>query len=356
MDQENIREIRIDPIVPTQSVLVSTSRGKRPLKNEPFLPGDIPGYVETCPFCRGNEHLTPTAVFQLPDTENWDIKIVENLYPVLDDDRLPISLHGGMQQIIEGYGHHEVIIDHFNHGIAFHEMEQQHLASLLAVYRDRMNFFYNNDPKVKYILVYKNYGKASGGSLEHTHSQLIAMPVIPHNVQDELQWSRKYYQKHGKCIFCSLFDKSTNLETTIFDKSSREKQQHYETDKYVIERGKQFIAIKPFASRYEWEVHIMPIKHQSSYLNAGEKELDDLAWVLQRTMARLQAAVGNLQYNYFLHTVPVTKIEDFKESFHWHIEICPRTVIPSGFELGSGLFVNTISPEEAAAKLRGVFD
>jgi UDPglucose--hexose-1-phosphate uridylyltransferase len=354
MDNDNIREIRIDPIVPTQSVLISTSRGRRPLMNEPILHRDELDYVQTCPFCRGNEHLTPPSLLQVPESGKWDIRVVENLYPVLDDDRLPVSLPPGMQQAIEGYGHHEVVIDHFSHGIPLQQMDQQHLALLLAVYRDRMDFFYNNDPRVKYILVYKNSGKAAGGSMEHTHSQLIAMPVVPHNIQDELEWSREFYQKNGECIFCVLCDETSTLKTTLFDKSSGEKRQNYETGKYVVERGKQFVAIKPFASRYEWEVHILPIKHQSSYLKVTAEELDDLSWVLRRTMARLQTVVGNLQYNYFFHSTPHVKDKKFAESYHWHIEICPRTTIPSGFELGSGLFVNTISPEEAAAKLRQV--
>ena len=144
-----------------------------------------------------------------------------------------------------------------------------------------------------------------------------------------------------------------SLETTTYESNSGKMRQNYETGKYVIERGEKFIAIKPFASRYEWEVHILPIKHQSNFLEITGEDLDDLAWTLRRTMTRLNTVVGDLQYNYFLHTVPhVKNSNDFAQSFHWHIEICPRTSIPSGFELGSGLFVNTISPEEAASKLR----
>lgn len=353
MDDENIREIRIDPIVPTQSVLISTARGKRPHLDETPLAKDVREHVENCPFCRGNEHLTPPSIFQTPPTQKWDIRIVENLYPILDDAPLPPGLPTGIQQAIEGYGHHEVIIDHPNHGITIPRMSAQHLALLFAVYRDRMHFLYNTDPRIRYILVFKNYGKAAGGSIPHTHSQLIAMPIIPHNVQDEVRCSRTFYQENRTCIFCTLIDEAMSLETTTYKSSSGEKHQNYETGKYVIERGKKFIAIKPFASRYEWEVHILPIKHESNFLKVTAAELEDLAWTLRRTMARLKKVVGDLQYNYFLHTVPhVQNSSDFAQSFHWHIEICPRTSIPSGFEMGSGLFVNTMSPEEAAAKLR----
>jgi UDPglucose--hexose-1-phosphate uridylyltransferase len=353
MDHKDIREIRLDPIVPTQSVLISTARGKRPRQDESPLARDVREYVETCPFCRGNEHLTPPVSFQVPATEKWDIRIVENLYPILDDDPLPPGLPPGIQQAIEGYGHHEVIIDHSNHGVTLHQMSEKHLAQLLAVYRDRMHSLYNTDPRISYILVFKNFGKAAGGSMPHTHSQLIAMPIVPHNVQSEVQCSHTFYQKTGSCIFCTLIDEAMSLKTTSYNRNTGETQQDYETAKYVVERGKKFIAIKPYASRYEWEVHILPIKHQSSFLKVTPEELDDLARVLRRTMTRLKAVVGEVQYNYFLHTVPhVKNSSDFAQSYHWHIEICPRTSIPSGFELGSGLFVNTISPEKAALKLQ----
>jgi UDPglucose--hexose-1-phosphate uridylyltransferase len=123
----------------------------------------------------------------------------------------------------------------------------------------------------------------------------------------------------------------------------------------VIEKGKHFVVIKPFASRYEWEVHVLPLRHQSDFLMISDEELEDLAIVLKRAMSRLELVLGGVQYNYFLHTVPHKQGKDeYRESYHWHIEICPRTSIPTGFELGSGLYVNTVSPEDAAEQLRNV--
>ena len=282
----------------------------------------------------------------------WEIRGIENLYPILDDDPLAPGIPPGIQRAIEGYGHHEVIVDHFNHGIALHEFSEKHLAMLFTVYRDRIRLLYDTDPRIKYILVFKNFGKAAGGSIPHTHSQLIAMPIVPHNVYNELVSSLNFFQQTGNCIFCTLIDEALSLEITSYDKSSGEFQREYDTAKYVIEEGEHFVAIKPFASRYEWEIHILPLQHQSNFLDVGREEIDDFARVLRRTMIRLNTVVGNVQYNYFLHTVPhIENKEDYLHSFHWHIEICPRTSIPSGFELGSGLFVNTISPEEAASRL-----
>ncbi|MDO8706806.1 MAG: DUF4921 family protein [Sulfuricaulis sp.] len=350
-----VREIRINPIVPSESVLVATARGLRPKKAEAPAPRDTRSHVETCPFCTGNEHMTPPLIAAYPDEQGWEIRIVENLYPVLGDDRENPNLTLGLQQTIDGYGRHEVMIDHHQHGIAIHEMSEPHLALLFGAYRDRMEQLYRSNKRLRYVLVFKNFGPAAGASIAHTHSQVIATPVIPDNVQAEVSNSHAFYDKNHQCIFCSLIDEALTFEATIYDRESGEIRRKISVGQYVIERGKKFIAIKPFASRYEWEVHILPLQHQSDFLRISQEDLADLARVVRRTMARLDAVLSGAQYNYFLHSLPHDKgCENCEASYHWHIEITPRTSIPSGFELGSGLFVNTVAPETAAEKLRAV--
>lgn len=350
-----VREIRLNPIVPAESVLVATARSMRPKKAEAPAPRDARPHVPTCPFCRGNEHMTPPLIAAYPPTEPWDIRIVENLYPVLGDDRENPNLNFGLQQTIDGYGRHEVIIDHHAHGIAVHEMSAPHLALLFGAYRLRMQELYDSNRRLRYVLVFKNFGPAAGASIAHTHSQVIAMPVIPDNVQAEVLNSRNFFHKNHRCIFCSLIDEALTFEATIYDRESGEVRRRINVGQYVVERGEKFIAVKPFASRYEWEVHILPLVHQSDFLRVQEQDLPDLARVMRRTMARLDAVLGGAQYNYFIHSLPHdTHCEDCDASYHWHIEICPRTSIPTGFEMGSGLFVNTVAPETAAEKLRAV--
>ena len=354
-DQYNVREIRIDPVVPTESVLVSTVRGQRPKKKEELAPRDTRTHVETCPFCRGNEHMTPPAVSTYPDTDQWQIRIVENLYPVLSEEQQGRNVTEGLRQTIDGYGRHEVIIDHNHHGISVCEMSEPHLAMLFSAYKERMQELYQSDERLRYVLVFKNFGPAAGASIPHTHSQMIAMPVVPENVQAEMEFSRSYFRANHHCVYCALIDEALNFSATVFDRESGESQRTLDVGDYVIEKGKHFVAIKPFASRYEWEVHVMPIQHESDYLQIGTDELLDLARVMRRTMARLELVIGGAQYNYFLHTLPhLSNAADYRDSFHWHLEICPRTSIPSGFELGSGLFVNTVSPEQAARQLREI--
>jgi UDPglucose--hexose-1-phosphate uridylyltransferase len=356
-NQEDLgtRELRINPIVPTESVLIATARSMRPQKAEEAAPRDTRHHVDRCPFCRGNEDKTPPEIAHVPEDGDWAIRIVENLYPVLGDDRLNPDMIFGLQQAINGYGRHEVIVDHYQHGIAIHEMSQSHLSMLFQTYQSRMKQLYDTDQRLKYVLVFKNFGPAAGASMAHTHSQIIATPVIPQNVQDEIEHSKKYYEKHHHCIFCTLVNEALTYEATIYDRDSGKVVRKIDVGQYVVERGEHFIAIKPFASRYEWEVHILPLVHKSDFMQATQEELDDFAHVLKRTMQRLDAVIGGAQYNYFLHTIPVDKQhDDCQNSYHWHLEICPRTSIPSGFELGSGLFVNTVSPEDAAVQLSNV--
>lgn len=356
MSNEVVREIRINPVVPSESVLVATARGMRPRQKEEPVQRDRRAHVPSCPFCRGNEHLTPPTIVSVPDDEEWSVRVVENLFPVLaESDSVRRGLNFGLQQAIEGYGRHEVIIDHPNHGIALHEMSDKHLATLFSVYRDRMRALYESNPRLKYVLAFKNYGPAAGASLPHTHSQLIATPVVPQNVNDEVENSRRYYQQHHHCIFCALIDEALTFEATIYDRESGEVRRRIDVGQYVVERSEHFVAIKPFASRFEWELQVLPLAHQSDYTRLGDEGLDELARVVRRAMARLDAVVGGVQYNYFLHSLPHgSGFSDCHPSYHWHLEICPRTSIPTGFELGSGLFVSTISPEEAASTLRSV--
>jgi UDPglucose--hexose-1-phosphate uridylyltransferase len=316
MNDREIREIRINPVVPAESVLIATARSMRPKKAEEQAPRDTRKHVETCPFCTGNESRTPPAIAVYPASGDWRVRVVENLYPVLGDDHSHPNISFGLQQIIDGYGRHEVIIDHADHGAALHEMSVAHLCILFGAYRDRMRDLFAADARLKYVLV--------------------------------------FFHKHHQCIFCSLIDEALTFEATIYDRESGQVRRKINVGQYVVERGRKFIAVKPFASRYEWEVHILPLAHQADFQAIASDDLEDLARVVQRTMARLEAVLGGVQYNFFLHSLPHDARAENAASYHWHLEIAPRTSIPTGFELGSGLFVNTVSPEFAAEKLRGV--
>lgn len=353
--RRELREIRINPIVPSESVLVSTARGLRPRKKEEPIERDERSHVEKCPFCTGNEAMTPATIDAWPQEADWKIRVVENLFPVLSPQQSGSSLNFGLQKVIDGYGRHEVVIDHTNHGIQLGEMEVDHIAGMFATFRNRMQAIYASDPRIKYVLVFKNFGKAAGASIAHSHSQIVAMPVVPENVVNELTYTRQYYQKYQQSVFQTLVDEALTFEATIYDRESGEVRRKINVGQYIIERGKYFIAVKPFASRFEWEVQILPLVDQADFLNIQDEHLQDFATVLKHTMQRLNHVLGGVQYNFFLHSLPHSpEWEDCKESYVWHLEVCPRTSIPTGFELGSGLFVSTVSPEDAAEQLREV--
>jgi len=350
-----IREIRINPVVPGESVLIATARSLRPKKEEPPAPHDGRPYVDICPFCRGNEDRTPPAIAVVPPSGEWRLRIVENLYTVLGDDQHNPNLAFGLQQTIDGYGRHEVVIDHASHGIRVHEMDEEHLSLLFSTYRERMAALYSTNPSVRAVLVFKNFGPAAGASIAHTHSQIVAMPVVPYNIESEVRNSAAYFEKTGHCIFCSLIDEALTFEATFYDRESGIVRRKISVGQYVIERGRRFIAIKPFASRFEWEVQILPLAHEADFANLSTEDVADLGRIFKRTMARLNSVLGGVQYNFFIHSLPHSPgAAGRRPSYHWHIEICPRTSVPTGFELGSGLFMNTISPEDAAARLRSV--
>lgn len=353
--QQGIREIRINPIVPSESVLVSTARGLRPRKEEAPVERDAREHVDKCPFCTGNEDKTPPTIAAWPSEENWQVRVVENLFPVLSPQQSGNALNFGLQKVIDGYGRHEVVIDHPNHGIQVGEMDVAHIEGIFAMFRDRMQEIYASDSRIKYVLVFKNYGAAAGASIAHTHSQIVAMPVVPENVVNELTYTRQYFQKHHQNIFHTLVDEALTFEATIYDRESGEVRRKIDVGQYIIERGKYFIAIKPFASRFEWEVQILPLIDQADFLDIKDEHLNDFATVLKHTMQRLNHVLGGVQYNFFLHSLPHSpEWDDCRESYVWHLEICPRTSIPTGFELGSGLFVSTVSPEDAAEQLRAI--
>jgi UDPglucose--hexose-1-phosphate uridylyltransferase len=232
-------------------------------------------------------------------------------------------------------------------------MDEEHLGLLFSTYRDRMKALYAANLSVRAVLVFKNFGPAAGASISHTHSQIVAMPVVPYNIEAEVQNSAAFYEKTGRCIFCSLIDEALTFEATFYDRESGVVRRKISVGQYIIERGSSFIAIKPFASRFEWEVQILPLAHEADFADLSAEDAADLGRVFRRTMARLTAVLGGVQYNFFIHSLPHSPGAGVsKPSYHWHIEVCPRTSVPTGFELGSGLFMNTISPEDAAARLR----
>lgn len=347
-----LREIRMNPVVPTESVLIATAKSRRPKKEEAPAPRDTREHVAECPFCVGNEAKTPPEISRVEDgAGGWSLRWIPNMFPILGDESEEEGFSMGLQRALDGYGRHEVLVDNVRHGTTVSDWSVAETALALRAYRNRMGELYRSNPRFEYVLPFKNFGPAAGGSIPHTHSQIIALPVVPQNIQEELAGAEAYRAKTGRCVFCALLDEALSFEATLYDKDTGKIRRKVAMGQYVVERGEHFVALKPFASKYEWEVHVLPLEHEALFHEMSEEKIEDLARVMRNALRRIEAATGGAQFNYFLHAAPPNR-DGAKDFYHWHWEICPRVAIPNGFELGSGLAVNTVSPEWAAEKLR----
>lgn len=354
-------EIWLNPLNEKDFIIVAPARGRRPRKkDENRVPRDTRQIVDSCVFCRGNESLTPPTIMQVTSgkiegcetKKDWEIRVMANKFQILSPDGDVNGFTNGTYSCLGGHGDHLVVVDHWNHSIRLHEMDTQHLVNLMRMHQELMKNFYR-DERIKYVLTFKNVGPASGGSVEHSHSQLIAFPLVPEIISNEIERAEGYYQKNKQCIFCRFIEDTDNeLAFNTFDNNKNPVVRTVDMRKLVIERSEKFIAIKPLVGKFDWEVHILPLVHSDDFLKSTSEDLADLVLVLKRTMERLNTVLDGVQYNLLFYTAP--RDVSCGESFHWHIRICPRTSIPSGLEIATGLSVDIIDPLYAAEQLRNV--
>lgn len=326
-------ELRKDPII-GRWVIISTERGKRPTHY-----GDTRRRVapKACPFCPGNESATPPEVIAYrPDGSNpnqpgWSLRVVSNKYPALiiegELNREPKGIYDKMS----GIGSHEVIIETPDHALDLSDLPIRKIKDVLWVYRERY-LDLQRDPRFKYILMFKNHGEAAGASVEHSHSQLIATPIIPKRVAEELIGAKKYYEYKERCIFCDII-----------------RQEITDQERIVIETD-SFIAFQPYASRFPFETWLLPKAHISNYIDTDIDMHEELALALKKVLQRLKIGLANPPFNYILHTAPVGN--EYRDYYHWHIEIIPKLTKVAGFEWGTGFYINPTKPEDSAKFLR----
>ncbi len=326
-------ELRKDPII-DRWVIISVDRAKRPL---PEKVGTLEEDIEFCPFCEGNERYAPNEIFSISkihrekDTPGWDVRVVPNKFPALkvegDLNKRGIGLYDAMN----GIGAHEVIIETPRHNLTMSKMTIEHIKNILITYRERIRDL-KNDVRLEYVLVFKNHGIEAGATLSHSHSQLIALPIIPKRVKEEMIGAKKYFDYRDRCIYCDIIA-----------------QELYQEDRIIISE-KNFIVLSPFAPRASFETWIIPKNHKSHFINISEEELDSLANVLLEILRRMDVALSNPPFNFILHTSGLKNLDN--EYYHWHIEIMPKLTKIAGFEWGSGFYINPTPPEEAAKFLK----
>ena len=326
-------ELRKDPIT-GRWVIIATDRAKRP---SDFIRQPVPPpSKQICPFDYGNEHKTPPEVLAYRNSGNrdepgWRVRVVPNKFPVLGIEGELNRQGDGMYDKMNGVGAHEVIIEGPEHNKTFAELSEKLIEEVLWAFRDRVNDL-KKDRRFRYIILFKNFGEAAGASLEHPHSQLIALPVIPKRVKEEVEAAKLFYEFKERCIFCDIIRQESSAATRLVT----------ETDRFTV--------LEPYAPRFPFETWILPKRHESHFEDADAPTLANLAWVLRTTIRKIDKVLERPAYNFIFHSSPVQ--EQPLDYYHWHIEIIPKLTKVAGFEWGTGFYINPTPPEESAKFLR----
>ncbi|TES92459.1 MAG: galactose-1-phosphate uridylyltransferase [Candidatus Cloacimonadota bacterium] len=330
-------ELRQNPATKTW-VIIAKERAKRPDKyrnKEKKLLDEVPEYSESCPFCPGNEDKLPEngIIYEGKNSDNeWTVRVVPNKFPALigegNVERKEIE---NLFLLMPGIGSHEVIIETPIHNTTIGLLSNDAVIEIIHSYRERF-LSLSKDSRFKIVIIFKNHGEGAGTSLEHPHSQLIATPIVPHHIRNRIEEAVKYYDDWGKCVYCSIIEAELKLKERI------------------IRETEHFIAFVPFAASLPFEISIIPKKHAATFGEISDSEISDLSKILIYVLGALYRKLNNPDYNYIIHTAPFS--DKGEEYYHWHIEILPRLTKVAGFEMGSGIYINTSIPKECASFLK----
>ncbi|MFF4576598.1 galactose-1-phosphate uridylyltransferase [Streptomyces sp. NPDC001410] len=331
-------ELRRDPF--TQDwVAIAPGRRERP-QQIPTPAGSAvrrpPAADPACPFCPGREEATPPELWRLPasgdaSSASWRLRVVPNRYPVLAPAARPARHHTtGLHTSAEGIGSHEVVIESPAHDWDLPDGDDAAVADVLRAYRARCLALRDRRPGL--VLPFRNHGAAAGTSLPHPHSQIVATPIVPARFRRLFDVARAYYDDHGSCLY---------VDHTVAELADGER---------VIATSGHVAALVPYAARTPYETWLVPRHHQASFADAPDEDLEQTAVLLRRTLGALRDLLGDVPYNYAVISAP--NGEETTAYFAWHLQIAPRLTEPAGFELGTGITVNPVPPEQAAAHLR----
>ena len=325
-------ELRKEPVT-GMWVVVTTDHPKGPSDYLHFKPPYQPQTTEgPCPFCPGNEGMTPREIFSLNrEGGGWSVRVIPNKFPFFhvegEFDRRP----EGMYDVMEAIGAHEIVVEGSEHKQNLASMESHQGKKVLMAYRERL-IDLEKDQRFQQFLILKNY---PGMFNRHPHSHIMAMPVIPRRIDEEIRGTLDYYQRKERCIFCDIIKEEISMK------------------KRVILETVHFLVFSPFASRYPFETWIIPKNHCPDFHRIKEEEIEDLSVAIQSLFLRFSKLLSDPPYSFSFHTSPVQS-RFHRAEYHWHIETRLRIGLREGFEWGTGFFVNPTPPENAAAYLREV--
>jgi len=336
-------ELRKD-IISGRWVIIASERSKRP---DDFRPAQVTvkeAVPAFCPFCEGNESKTPPEVASLrkhgtrPNHPGWRVRTVPNKFPALNRGLPPERHDEGIFQWMDGVGVHEVIIETPDHGQELPDLPVGHLHDVLEMYKERVTSI-EKESQYKYVHVFKNKGREAGASLSHPHSQIVATPIIPKKINEELYGCERLHRQFGECIVCRIIREETR-----------------KGDRLVL-RNDHFCVITPFAPRFPFEMRIYPLRHSPWFSESNKTELRSLAGAIKLILGKLRDILADPPYNFYIHQAPNPHLAheawiDLEKSCHWHMEIIPVLTRVAGFEWGTGFYINPVPPETAAGFLR----
>ncbi|MDA0691852.1 MAG: galactose-1-phosphate uridylyltransferase [Nitrospinae bacterium] len=326
-------ELRKDPIL-NRWVIISPERGQRP---QDFPPPEKKLHKASCAFCQGNESTTPPEILafrpenSLPNTPGWTLRVVPNKFPALKiEDQMDRS-SDGLYEMMNGIGAHEVIIESPDHEADLDLLPEKKVEDALWTFKYRI-LDLKKDTRFQYILIFKNHGEAAGATLEHSHCQLIALPIVPELVSDEIAGAQRHFVVKNRCIFCDIIAQEKAVGLRIVNENDR------------------FITLCPYAPRFPFEMWLLPKFHSDRFEDCAAEDISCLASLLKESLMKMRYALEAPSYNFVLHTSPVNG--DHGKHYHWHIEIMPKLTKMAGFEQGTGFYINPVLPEVAAETLR----
>jgi UDPglucose--hexose-1-phosphate uridylyltransferase len=338
-------ELRHDPVT-KRWVIIATDRSQRP---SDFKVEKEISKGGRCPFCYGNESMTPGEIYAvrnngtIPNSSGWQVRVIPNKFPALkiegDLDREAVGHYDRMN----GIGAHEVIIETPQHDKDLSDFSIAEAVEVYKAYRES-HVDLQKDSRFRYILIFRNHGASAGASLEHSHSQIIATPITPRNVAIELSVSKEHYGLKERCLFCDLIT------------------QELQTHSRIVSIDEHYITYCPYASRFPFEMILLPRKHSHDFGSLTDDEMVLFARHMKEVLIKMRVALSDPPYNYIVHTAPSYQYKPrrvgywmtISYDYHWHIEILPRLTKTAGFEWGSGFYINPTPPEEAAKYLREV--
>ncbi len=337
-------ELRRDPIIGTW-VIFDPECGLRP---KDFFQSSDSGFTDSsnCPFCEGHESMTPPEIiaYRNPGTQKnkpgWSLRVFPNRTPVLHIEGEMKRQGVGMFDMMNGIGAHEIIVETPDHDKSLVDLTNGQIENVIWIYRDRM-LDLRKDERFRYILVFKNHGINSGANISHSHSQLIATPVIPKGIKEELEGAKNHFNYKERCVFCDIIRQEISMNDRM------------------VEENDHFVALVPFAARFPFEVWILPKEHSHDFTLINKEQAIVLGKIIKSVLLKLNKSLKGPSYNLSIHNCPTNLPKEpnwdtLVLEYHWHIEIVPRLLKVTSLECCSGFFINPTTPEDAADFLRNI--